>query len=83
MSEFAGKNTVKVHAHSPGKRTILIVETLDGSLLATHAQTGHDLEKGKPVERPWIKDNAIGRHSFVEVEPPEEVEISELKGYAS
>ncbi len=73
---------MKVHAHSPGKHTILIVETPDGTFLATHPETGYDLEKGKPVERPWIKDNAIGRHSFIGVEPPEEVPANELRGFA-
>ncbi len=82
MSQFAGKTTVKVHAHSPGKRTILIVETPDGRYLATHAETGYDLERGKPVERSWIKENAIGRHSFIGVEPPEEVEAAELGRFA-
>ncbi|MBA2692179.1 MAG: hypothetical protein H0U65_06765 [Rubrobacter sp.] len=80
MSEFAGKNKVKVHAHSPGKRTILIVEAADGTFFAVHADTGYDTEKGKPVEKAWIKDNAIGRHSFVEVSPPEEV--ADLRSYA-
>lgn len=82
MPQFAGKNTVKVHAHSPGKHTILIVETSDGKFLATHRETGYDLEKGKPVEHSWIKENAIGRHSFVGVEPPKEVEVSELRSFA-
>lgn len=82
MSEFAGKNTVKILAHSPGRRRILIVETSDGRLLATHAETGHDLEKGKPVERSWVQDNAIGRHSFIGVDPPEEVSATELQSYA-
>lgn len=82
MSEFAGKTTVKVHAHSPGGRTILIVETPDEGFLALHAEAGYDLGKGKPVEEAWVKDNAIGRHSFVEVSPPEEVEASDLRSYA-
>ncbi|MBA2375423.1 MAG: hypothetical protein ACR2N0_09135 [Rubrobacteraceae bacterium] len=82
MSQFAGKTTVKIHAHSPGGRSILIVETPDGKHLSLHAETGYDLEKGKPVEEAWVKDNAIGRHSFIEVSPPEEVEASELPGYA-
>jgi hypothetical protein len=82
MPQFAGKNTVKVHAHSPGKHTILIVETPGGEFLATHAETGYDLELGKPVEQAWIEDNAIGRHSFIGVEPPEEVEAAELRKFA-
>lgn len=83
MSEFAGKTTVAVHAHSPGERSILIVETPDGTYLALHSETGYDVEKGKPVEKDWITENAVGRHSFVEVSPPEEVEASELRGYAA
>lgn len=81
MAEFAGKNTVKVLAHSPGKYPILIIETADGKLLATYSETGYDLEKSKPVGRAWIRDNAIGRHSFVGVDPPEEVPVSELGSF--
>lgn len=83
MTEFAGKNTVKVLARSPGKHPILIVETPEGKLLATHSETGYDPGMGKPVERDWVRENAIGRHSFTGVEPPEEVPVSDLREYAS
>ncbi|MGH3087312.1 MAG: hypothetical protein ACRDSJ_08340 [Rubrobacteraceae bacterium] len=74
---------MKVLARSPGQYPILIVETPDGDLLATHFETGYALGRGKPVERSWVRENAIGRHSFIGVEPPEEVAVSELGNYAT
>lgn len=86
MSEFAGEKAaaaaVRVVARSPGRYPILIVETPSGELLATYFETGYDPGRGKPVEADWVRENAIGRHSFIAVEPPEEVAVSELKGYS-
>ncbi|WP_119065485.1 hypothetical protein [Rubrobacter indicoceani] len=73
---------VKVLARSPGRFPVLIVEA-SGRLLATHHETSYDLGAGKPVERSWIRDNAIGRHSFIEVDPPEEVSSRDLLSYAA
>ncbi len=72
------ENTVKVRANSPGKYPILVVETPDGSLRTTYFETDYDLERGKVVEETWLKENAIGRHSFVEVNPPREMPAGSL-----
>lgn len=78
----SSETTVKVRANSPGKFPILIVELNSGELLATYFETDYDLERGKTVEEDWLRDNAIGRHSFIEVEPPAEVEAASLGDYA-
>lgn len=74
--------TVKVRANSPGKYPILVVELPSGELRATYFETDYDLERGKTVEEDWLRDNAIGRHSFVAVEPPSEVDVPSLGDYA-
>ena len=73
---------MKVRANSPGKYPILIVELPDGGLRATYFETDYDLERSKPVEEDWLNDNAIGRHSFVETDPPREMPATSLAGYA-
>jgi hypothetical protein len=35
------------------------------------------------VEADWLRENAIGRHSFVESNPPLEISASSLKDYVS
>lgn len=74
--------TVQVRAFSPGKFTVLVVALPSGELRTTYRETGYDLERSKPVTEDWLVQNAIGRHSFVPVDPPEEVEISALAEYA-
>ncbi len=78
----ASETTVKVRANSPGKYPILVVELPSGGLRATYFETGYDLERAKTVEEDWLTENAIGRHSFVEVNPPAEVSASDLGDYA-
>jgi hypothetical protein len=78
----SSKTTVKVRANSPGKYPILVVELPSGELRATYFETGYDLERGKTVEEDWLHDNAIGRHSFIGVEPPAEVDVPSLGDYA-
>jgi len=73
---------VKVRANSPGNYPILIVELPTGELRATYFETDYNLERGKRVEEGWLRDNAIGRHSFVGVEPPAEIPVSSLGDYA-
>lgn len=73
---------MKVRANSPGKYPILIVELPSGELLATYFETDYDLERGKTVEEEWLRENAIGRHSFVAVDPPAEVQAPSLGDYA-
>lgn len=72
---------VKVRAHSPGRYPILILELPSGDLRAAYYETGYDLERTKPVEESWMRENAIGRHSFIEVNPPREIQADELSGY--
>ena len=73
---------VRVRANSPGTYPILVVELPSGELRATYFETDYDLERGKTVGEGWLWDNAIGRHSFVGVEPPAEVAVSSLSDYA-
>ena len=79
----AAANTVKVRAYSPGRYPILVVETAGGELRTAYFETGYDLGSSKEVEEGWLKENALGRHSFVEVSPPREVEAGSLEDYVS
>jgi len=80
MSESL-ETTVKVRANSPGKYPILVVELPDGGLRTAYFETGYDLDRGKTVGEDWLRDNALGRHSFVAVDPPAEVPAASLEGY--
>ena len=80
MNETREK-TVKVRANSPGKTPILVVELPDGGLRTAYVETGYDLDQAKMVGEDWLRDNAIGRHSFVAVDPPAEVPAASLEGY--
>jgi len=81
MDGAAADDTVKVRANSPGKYPILVVELPAGELRTLYFETGYDPERAKVVEEDWLRENAIGRHSFVEVDPPREVRTSELGDY--
>ncbi len=81
MGGAATGETVKVRANSPGRYPILVVELPDGELRALYFETGYDPERAKVVEEDWLRENAIGRHSFVEVDPPQEVRTSDLEDY--
>ncbi len=74
---------MKVRAYSPGRYPILVVELTDGELRTVYFETGYDLENAKKVEEGWLRENAIGRHSFVESNPPLEIAASSLKDYTS
>ena len=76
------ENTVKVRANSPGKYPILVVELPDGGLRTAYFETGYDLDRSKSVGEDWLRDNAVGRHSFVAVDPPAEVPANALEAYA-
>lgn len=76
------RDLVKIRANSPGKYPILIVESANGALAAAYYETGYDLDRTKPVQEEWVRENAVGRHSFVEVDPPVEVAASALGDYA-
>jgi hypothetical protein len=74
---------VKVRAYSPGRYPILVVELADGGLRTVYFETSYDLGSAKRVEEDWLRENAIGRHSFVESNPPLEMPASSLKDYVS
>lgn len=75
------RETVAVRAYSPGARPILVLERGSGSLCVAYYETGYDLERTKQVSEEWLRDNAIGRHSFVEVSPPRSLDAGELRDY--
>jgi hypothetical protein len=81
VSEATTEGTVKIRAHSLGSYPILVVELPDGGLRTVYLETGYDLARAKEVEEGWLRDNAVGRHSFVEVNPPREMPASSLEGY--
>ena len=75
------QQNVRILAHSPGKYPILVVELPSGELRTTYLETDYDLGHTKRVEREWLRDNAIGRHSFVEVDPPLKTTAGALPDY--
>ena len=81
MSAVEGK--VRLRAYSPGKYPILVIELPGGELRAAYFETGYDLGSAKEVEEDWLRENAIGRHSFVEVDPPRSLAASSLEDYVS
>jgi hypothetical protein len=74
-------NVAKILAYSPGRYPILVVETSPGELRTFYYETGYDPERTKPVSEDWLRENALGRHSFVELSPPRKVKISALRDY--
>ncbi|MDQ3832136.1 MAG: hypothetical protein M3315_00590 [Actinomycetota bacterium] len=83
MDPGARENEAKILAYSPGRYPILVVELSPRELRTLYYETGYDPERTKPVTEEWLRENAIGRHSFVEVDPPREVPISTLRDYVS
>lgn len=79
----AAAETVKVRAYSPGRYPILVVEIAGGGLRTVYYETGYDLGSAKEVEEGWLRDNAIGRHSFVEVSPPREMPAGSLEDHVN
>jgi hypothetical protein len=75
------ENEAKIRAYSPGRYPILVVELPSGELRTFYYETGYDPERTKPVAEDWLRENAIGRHSFVEVNPPREVQLLALRDY--
>ena len=78
MDETA-ENEARIVAHSPGRYPILVVELSPGDLQTFYYETGYNLDQTKPVTEDWLRENAIGRHSFVEVDPPYDVPVSSLR----
>jgi hypothetical protein len=81
MSAAEGK--VKIRAYSPGRYPILVVELTGGGLRTVYYETGYDLGRAKEVEEDWLEENAIGRHSFIEVSPPREMPAGSLEDYVN
>jgi len=81
MENHPADERVKILANSRGKYPILVVELPSGGLRVAYFETGYDLGRAKPVERAWLKENAVGRHSFVEVDPPVESTAGSLEDY--
>jgi len=79
----AAQETVKVRAYSPGRYPILVVELAGGGLRTLYFETAYDLGSAKEVKEGWLRENAIGRHGFVESNPPREIPASSLKDYVS
>ncbi|CAA9442902.1 MAG: hypothetical protein AVDCRST_MAG37-1536 [uncultured Rubrobacteraceae bacterium] len=73
-------NEAKILAYSPGRYPILVVELSSGELRTFYYETGYDSERTKSVTESWLRENAIGRHSFIEI-TPREVSILELRDY--
>ena len=76
------QNEAKILAYSPGRYPILVVELASGELRTFYYETGYDPEQTKPVTEDWLRENAIGRHSFIEI-PPREISIFTLRDYVS
>ena len=79
----SSRKTVAVRAYSPDAHPILVLELDSGTLSVVYHETGYDLERGKNVGEEWLKDNAIGRHSFVEVSPPRRMSADDLGDYVA
>lgn len=75
------ENETKILAYSPGRYPILVVELSPGELRTLYYETGYDPGRTKPVTEDWLRENALGRHSFVEVDPPREVPLRALRDY--
>jgi len=58
-----------------------VVELTSGGLRTVYFETGYDLGRAKAVEEDWLLENAIGRHSFVEVDPPVQIPAGSLDDY--
>ena len=77
------EETVKVRAYSPGRYPILVVELATGELRTVYYETAYDLGRAKVVDEGWLRENAIGRHGFVEADPPPEIPATSIKDYVS
>jgi hypothetical protein len=81
MESDQAQQRVRIRANSPGEYPILVVELPSGGLRAVYFETGYDLGRAKTVEEDWLLENAVGRHSFVEVDPPVETPARALRDY--
>ena len=79
----SAEGNVIIRAYSPGRYPILVVELMGGGLRTVYYETGYDLGRAKEVDEDWLEENAIGRHSFIEVSPPREMPAGSLEGYVN
>jgi hypothetical protein len=82
MENDQPQESVRIRAISPGESPILVVELPSGVLRAVYFETGYDLERAKTVEEEWLLENALGRHSFIKIDPPVETPAGSLGDYA-
>jgi hypothetical protein len=81
MENDQARQSVRIRANSPGEFPILVVELPSGGLRAVYFETSYDLERAKTVEEDWLLENAVGRHSFIELDPPVEMPAGSLGDY--
>jgi hypothetical protein len=81
MEGDQAQERVRIRANSPGEYPILVIELPSGGLRAVYFETGYDLGRAKIVEEDWLLENAVGRHCFVEVDPPVETPAGSLGDY--
>jgi hypothetical protein len=81
MAGEKAHESVRIRAHSLGEYPILVVELPSGGLRTLYFETGYDLGRAKTVREDWLMENAIGRHSFVAVDPPIETTADSLGDY--
>lgn len=81
MEGDQAQERVRIRANSPGEYPILVVELPSGGLRAVYFETGYALGRAKTIEEDWLLENAVGRHSFVEVDPPVEMPAGSLGDY--
>jgi hypothetical protein len=81
MENDQAHESVRIRANSPGEFPILVVELPSGGLRTVYFETGYDLERAKTVKENWLQENALGRHSFIEVDPPVETPAGSLGDY--
>ena len=81
MNPETPESEAKILARSPGRYPILVVELPSGELRTFYYEAGYAPEQSKPVTEDWLRENALGRHDFVEVNPPREIPLSALSNY--
>ena len=81
MAGEKAHESVRIRAHSLGEYPILVVELPSGGLRTVYFETGYDLGRAKTVDEDWLLENAVGRHSFIKVDPPVQTPAGSLGDY--
>lgn len=79
--EKSATETVIVRAYSPDDHPVLVLERGAGRLCTAYYETDYALGLTKSVSEEWLRDNAIGRHSFEEVNPTVSLKAAEIRAY--